>query len=238
MTLTNKKIVITGGTSGIGKEFAVQLSKENSVMIVGRNAERLAEISKTLNVKSVKADVSQTSEVTKLAQEVKKEFGTFDILINSAGVMLSPDFKSENAAIMAQTEIDTNINGTVQTSLQLLKLMNSNGTIVTISSGLKYFPMKQFAVYSATKIPVHYFSQTLRAQLKPNHIQVMELVPPLTKTPLQPADAKNFGPVMPVEVLVRRGIKGIEKGKKRVVPGMSKVLRFIGKIAPNAMLNL
>lgn len=117
----------------------------------------------------------------------------------------------------------------------------SEAMIVTVSSGLSYITSPIHPVYSATKAGVHMFTDALRIQLKKSgkKIHVMELVPPLVaETNLQPEMQNSGGvPNMSVGTLVKHGIKGMEKNKKRVVPGFSKFLRFAGKYFPDILSN-
>jgi uncharacterized oxidoreductase len=115
----------------------------------------------------------------------------------------------------------------------------ANSAIVNVSSGLAFTPFPISPIYGATKAGLHSFTQSLRVQLKNTNIEVFELAPPSTQTPLQNAfDASDVkgSPMMDVKKLVRRAIKGLQKDQLEILPGLSKVLKLMSRIAPNLMV--
>jgi Short-chain dehydrogenase involved in D-alanine esterification of lipoteichoic acid and wall teichoic acid (D-alanine transfer protein) len=245
MELKNNTIIITGGTSGIGLAFANELMKRgNKVIVIGRNQETIDQITKdNKGLIGLQGDVSNADSVRKMALFINESYPEANILINSAGIMHPFQILDENIDLEhATSEIDTNINGTIWMTKALLPQFSKQkeAMIVTVSSGVSYITSPIEPVYSASKAGVHMFTDALRIQLKKSnkHIHVMELVPPLVaETNLEP-NMQKIGPNMSLKTLVKHGINGMEKNKKRVVPGFSKFMRFAGKYFPDFLPNL
>jgi len=108
--------------------------------------------------------------------------------------------------------------------------------LVNVSSGLAYVPFAQASTYSGTKSALHFWTKGIRPQLKPHHIKVVELLPPVVDTPLaQGADIAqedNLKP-MPPEKLADIFWKDFIKGKEEITPGISKQLKLMSRLAPN-----
>ncbi|MBD1379827.1 SDR family oxidoreductase [Metabacillus arenae] len=245
MELKNNTIIITGGTSGIGLAFANELLKRgNKVIVVGRNQETIDKITKdNKGLIGLRGNISNADSVRKIAAFINENYPEANILINSAGIMRPFKMLDENVDLeQATSEVETNLNGTIWITKALLPQFSKQreAMIVTVSSGLSYVTSPIQPVYSATKAGVHMFTDALRIQLKKSNknIHVMELVPPLVaETNLEPNMQKR-GPNMSLKTLVKHGIKGMEKNKKRVVPGFSKFMRFAGKYFPDFLPNL
>ncbi|MFD1173030.1 SDR family oxidoreductase [Oceanobacillus picturae] len=245
MELNNNTIIITGGTSGIGLAFAKELLKrDNKVIVVGRNQETINKITKdNKELVGLQGDVSNPDSVRKMAVFINENYPEANILIYSAGIMRPFQMLDETVALeQATSEVESNLNGTIWMTSALLPQFSkqSEAIIVTVSSGLSYITSPTHPVYSATKAGVHMFTDALRIQLKKANINihVMELVPPLvSETNLEPHQQKG-GPNMSLKTLVKHGIKGMEKNKKRVVPSFSKFMRFAGKYFPDFFSNI
>lgn len=245
MDLINNTIIITGGTSGIGLAFAKELLKRgNKVIVVGRNQKTIDKITKdNKGLVGLQGDVSNADSVRKMAAFINENYPEANILINSAGIMRPFKMLDENLDLEQTTsEVETNLNGTIWMTKALLPLFSrqKEAMIVTVSSGLSYITSPIHPVYSATKAGVHMFADALRIQLKKSkkNIHIMELVPPLVSETNLQSDVQKSAPNMTLETLIKHGIKGMEKNKKRVVPGFSKLLRFAGKYFPDLLPNL
>ncbi|MCM3781990.1 SDR family NAD(P)-dependent oxidoreductase [Neobacillus mesonae] len=243
MKLSNRTIVVTGGTSGIGLAFALEfLNRGNKVIVIGRNQATLDQVTnKHRGLIGLQGDVSNASSVREMAAFIRDRYPEASILFNSAGIMRAFDLMDNNLDLEHTTsEVETNLNGTIWMTEALLPqlIQQDESMIVTVSSGLSYVSSPIHPVYSATKAGVHMFTNALRIQLKSaKNIHVMELVPPLVaETNLQPVmHSGGRIPNMSLDTLLKRGIHGMENNKKRVVPGFSKFLRFAGKYFPDAL---
>ncbi|MEK5060029.1 oxidoreductase [Paenibacillus sp. FSL H7-0326] len=246
MKLSNRTIIVTGGTSGIGLAFALEfMNRGNTVIVIGRNQATLDQVtSKHKGLIGLQGDVSNANSVREMAAFIRDRYPEASILFNSAGIMRAFELMDDNLDLERTTaEVDTNLNGTIWMTEALLSQLSrqDEAMIVTVSSGLSYVSSPAHPVYSATKAGVHMFTNALRIQLKKSgrNVHVMELVPPLVaETSLQP-DMQSSGPIpnMSLDTLVKHGIHGMEQNKKRVVPGFSKFLRFAGRYFPDALSN-
>jgi uncharacterized oxidoreductase len=247
MNLSNSTVLITGGTSGIGLELAKQLLELGSVVIVtGRDQSKLDQTKKSLpKIHCIQSDVSDPEAIKKLFTTVTKDFPDLNVLMNNAGIMRKLNFHDKGADIVDITkEIEINLMGPIRMTTQFLPFLKtqSNAAIVNVSSGLAFVPFALSPVYSATKAGLHAFSQALRVQLKKTpSVVVFELAPPGTNTPLFKSDfdaeeLKSI-PVMSVETLAKKAIEGLQQDCLEICPGLSNVLKWMSRIAPQFAVN-
>ncbi len=243
MKLSNKTVLITGGTSGIGLEFAKQLlSRGNEVIVTGREQSKLDETKRSLpNLHTLASDVSDSQSIATLYGTVVANFPSLNVLINNAGIMRNIRLDQERGLDDVTREIDINLSGPVRMVQQFLTHLKAmeEALIVNLSSGLAFIPMPASPVYSATKAAMHSFTQSLRVQLEGSKVTVVELAPPGTETPLlrREFEAEMKGQKgMNVTTLVSKAIAGIEAGRSEVRPGLSSVLQVMSRIAPHFML--
>lgn len=194
-------------------------------------------------VVAIQSDVSDLKDIEQLYEQVVKEYPQLNILINNAGIMRNLDLQDTGMDLTNITrEIDTNLSGTIRMVHQFLPHLKTKekSAIVNISSGLAFIPFPPSPVYSATKFGIHAYTQVLRLQLKDTHVKVFELAPPGTDTPLldEFSGIMDSSQNMKVDKMVRIAIQGILKDKKEIKPGMSKVLKFMSRAAPDLFLNL
>jgi len=110
---------------------------------------------------------------------------------------------------------------------------------VLFLSGLAFIPFPAAPIYSATKAALHSFSQALRVQLKGTNVTVVELAPPGVETPLfrgEFAEEMEGEKGMDVKVFAGKAIAAIEAGKLEIRPGLSNMLKWMSRIAPEFML--
>ncbi len=245
MKLTQRTILITGGTSGIGLELAKQLlSRGNTVIVTGRDKEKLDAVKRALpGIHALKSDVSDPAAIGALHASVLPQFPALDTLINNSGIMrnLKLDLAGRDLSDLTR-EIEINFSGPVRMVQQFLPHLKSrkNALIVNVSSGLAFIPLPISPVYSATKAALHSYTQSLRVQLAGSGVTVMELAPPGTETPLfrgEFAEEMDGQKGMDVKVLVAKAIAGIEAGNLEIRPGLSNVLKIMSRVAPQVMLN-
>jgi uncharacterized oxidoreductase len=240
MNLSGNTILITGGSSGIGLEFAkVLLAKKNTVIITGRSEKKLLEAKAALpGVVTIQSDAGNADSINALFKKVISEFPKLNILINNAGIMRELNFNDQT--IPDETligEIQTNLMGPIRLSKIFIPHLKqqSSSAIVNISSGLAFVPLPISPVYCATKAALHSFTRSLRVQLKRSSIKVFEIAPPATETPLlskaNKDDMKGIS-IMPVDKMVEASITGMEKDQCLICPGQSSSLKFMGRIAP------
>jgi NAD(P)-dependent dehydrogenase (short-subunit alcohol dehydrogenase family) len=186
--------VVTGGSRGIGYAIAHTLAVEDcNVVITGRDAAALgksaARISKSLaaqnrppQVVPIACDVRDPKSVAYLFAEVKRRFGTLDILINNAGIT-QPVLSVENTSLeLWRDVIETNLTGIFLCTRAALPLMRTGATIVNNLSAAAKQVFANYATYSAAKRGALGFTLSLREELIPRGIRVMALMTGATAT--------------------------------------------------------
>ncbi|HHC7459454.1 TPA: SDR family oxidoreductase [Staphylococcus aureus] len=201
--LTDKIAVVTGAGSGIGEAIATLLHEEGAkVVLAGRNKEKLQNVANQLsqdNVKIVPTDVTKKEEVDELIKIAQETFGRLDIVINSAGQMLSSkitDYQVDEWDSM----IDVNIKGTLYTAQAALPTMleQSSGHLINIASISGFEVTKISTIYSATKAAVHTITQGLEKELAKTGVKVTSISPGMVDTAItaayNPSDRKKLDP--------------------------------------------
>ncbi len=243
MKLSDKTILITGGSSGIGLELARQLlPRGNTVLVTGRNQEKLDAARQALpGLHVFKSDASDPAAITALHRSVLAQFPTLDTLINNAGIMRNLNLNAERDLTDVTREIDINLSAPLQMIQQFLPHLKTrpHALIVNVSSGLAFIPLPLSPVYCATKAALHSYTQSLRVQLRGTSVTVIELAPPGTETPLfrgEFAQEMKGQKAMNVSVLVEKAIAGIEADELEIRPGLANVLKLMSRVAPAFML--
>ncbi|HGZ8710228.1 TPA: SDR family oxidoreductase [Staphylococcus aureus] len=201
--LTDKVAVVTGAGSGIGEAIATLLHEEGAkVVLAGRNKEKLQNVANQLSQDSVKVvptDVTNKEEVDQLIKIAQQTFGGLDIVINSAGQMLSSkitDYQVDEWDSM----IDVNIKGTLYTAQAALPTMleQSSGHLINIASISGFEVTKSSTIYSATKAAVHTITQGLEKELAKTGVKVTSISPGMVDTAItaayNPTDRKKLEP--------------------------------------------
>ncbi|WP_174297554.1 SDR family oxidoreductase [Sphingomonas bacterium] len=239
MKLTARTILITGGSSGIGLELAGQLlARGNEVVVTGRDERALgAATHRFPGLHAIRSDVGEADGIRSLYGTVIARFPALDTLVNNAGIMRIVRLAEDRALEDVTREVDVDLNGPMRMVQQFLPHLRSrpDALIVNVSSGLAFVPFPISPVYSAAKAGLHAYTRCLRVQLDGSGVTVVELAPPLTRTPLftdEFASHMNGQKGMAVDVLVRRAIAGIEVGRTEIRPGQSNLLKIAGRIAP------
>ncbi|WP_299177373.1 SDR family oxidoreductase [uncultured Brevundimonas sp.] len=237
MRLKHATVLITGGSSGIGLELARQLlARDNTVIIVGRRQAALDAAQAELpDVHIAACDVSRPEAVAALYTELADAFPALNVLINCAGLMRRVDLRAELDPGELTSEIDVNLKGAMWMTARFLPLFNTQAeaAIVNVTSDLAYVPMAVAPVYSASKAGLHAYTRALRAQLVGSRVEVFEVAPPATATPLREGFAGDRGPApLCAETVARAAIAGIERGAVETAVGPAGLLRLLGRLAP------
>ena len=231
MDVKDKVVVISGASSGIGKELAIQLFKKGAKLaLLARREDKLKqlhqnEFNHSPQVILVKTDVSKRDEVKAAVQKIAQVFGRIDIVINNAGVGYFGSF--DNIAIEDFDRIvQTNIYGVLHLSQETIPhLKMTNGIITNVSSGLSKRALPYLTVYAASKSMLDSLSDGMRLELKPYGIKVINYCPPETETEIfentvhEPGMESNTSHrrKQRVEDVVRRMVLAIEKEQREVV---------------------
>ncbi len=226
MKIENKTILITGGGSGIGLEIAKLLSANNTVIIAGRNAQKINAAAQSLpNVIALQADITIEADVNRLVEEISTKYANLSVLINNAGhayVYTLSD--TSNTFEKATAEFATNYFAPIRLTEKLLPILKKQpeAAIVNVSSIVGLAPGASLPTYSDTKAALHSYTQTLRHALaKETAIKVFELMPPLVDTEFSAEiGGKEHG--MPASEVAESLIKGFNEDVYEIHPGMTE----------------
>jgi uncharacterized oxidoreductase len=189
MDLTGNTILITGGTSGIGRALAEQFHQRgNAVIIAGRRQALLDEITAANpGMSGMQLDVTDSAAIAPFVAEVRRRFPALNVLINNAGISRGEDLTADTIDVgIATSMIQTNIVSVLALTSALLPTLRQQerAAIMATTSGLAFVPFAPFPTYSATKAFLHAWLQSLRFQLRHTAVEVIELVPPYVQTEL------------------------------------------------------
>jgi uncharacterized oxidoreductase len=203
MQMTGNTILITGGSSGIGRALAEAFHKlGNQVIVAGRRKALLDSVTaQNPGMKSTVLDVQDSVKLTAFTAQIADDFPSLNVLIKNAGIM-RPENLNRMPADLTDSEaiIETNLVAPIRLTASLLPLLKKQprSTIMTVSSGLAFLPMAMTPTYCATKAAIHSYTQSLRYQLNDTAVEVLELVPPYVATELMGARQANDPRAMPL----------------------------------------
>jgi uncharacterized oxidoreductase len=179
MDLSNRTVLIVGGTSGIGLGLARRLITVGSTVIVaGRDT------SKVSDIETVQIDVTDTASVACARDSVLAAHPELDVLITMSGVLLMEDLRDPAHFDVAETTIAVNLLGTIRTIDAFTPHLIARGgaDIITVTSGIGFLPFPLMPTYGASKAGVHAYTEALRPQLAGTGVTVTELIPPAVAT--------------------------------------------------------
>lgn len=244
-----KIAIVTGASSGMGKEFVRQLSEDyrclDEIWVTSRNRRRLealrAQSRKRLVV--LPLDLRKRADLEKLAQRLLQERPSIKILVNAAGVGKIGDFE-ELSSGSARSMVRLNCEGLTQVTYLCLPFMRKGSRILMMASAAAFLPQPGFAVYAASKAYVLSFARALRAELKKRGITVTAVCPGPVDTPFfekaeklhKMASFKKSSMAEPEEVVKKAIQDGAAGREMSVYGGRIKALRAAAKLLPHSML--
>lgn len=179
MNLEEAKVILTGGTSGIGYETAKELkSKGAEVVICGRNEETVKKIADELGVYGIRADVSNEADIKALFEFALAKMGSFNVLINNAGLgSFSP--LASTTVDQFQKTWEVNVKGLFMAGREAAKhfIENKYGNIINIGSTASLKGFANGSSYVASKFAVAGLTECWRAELRPHNVRVMQVNP-------------------------------------------------------------
>ncbi|MGW7422441.1 SDR family oxidoreductase [Streptomyces sp. NPDC054813] len=193
--LSGRTAVVTGAASGIGAAVALRLAGSGArVALLARRADRLETVVEKIRAGggqalAVVADVTDDASVRAAADAVHEAFGTVDLVVNNAGVML-PHPVDDGRIDEWQRMIDTNVTGVLRVlraftgDLVEAAAQGRTADLVNVSSIGAHAVFPTYAVYGATKAAVTHLSQLLRTEFGPRDVRVTNVEPGLTETEL------------------------------------------------------
>lgn len=206
MDISNNTILITGGGSGIGRGLAeALLAKGNRVIVAGRRRQPLEAVCAGRDgIDWIELDVADPASISEAAETLAADFPALNVVIHNAGIMKAEDITADPYDLtQAEATVATNLLGPIRLTAALLPQLKTqaHATIMTVSSGLASVPLVFTPTYCATKAAIHSWSQSLRSQLQPCGIDVIELVPPQVATALMPGQAEDPD-AMPLDAFI------------------------------------
>ena len=244
-----KKIaIITGASSGIGKEFALTVNKNFNVdelWVIARNEGKLNELREdiSLPIKILAMDLSKENSIDLLKNALEEERPLVKILINCSGF---GKFNATEKYPLSENMnmVDLNCKGVMGTCLTCLPFMENCSKIINIASVAAFQPIPYINVYAATKAFVLYFSRALNSEVKSRGITVTAVCPFWTKTAFfdravateEPVVKKYIAMYDPKDI-VKRAYRDAKKGKDVSKYGFkARAQAMLVKILPHSLV--
>jgi dehydrogenase/reductase SDR family member 7B len=251
--MENKVVIITGGSSGIGKACALSFGKAGAkIVITGRNEKNLSAALSDLkqngiDALAVNADVSVEKDNEKVISETLRKFGKIDVLINNAGISMRAMFEDVDLEVIRKV-MDVNFYGTVYaTKYALPHILKSKGSIVGISSIAGYRGLPVRCAYSASKFAMQGFMEALRTELLKREVNVLVVCPGFTTSNIRNTALSKNGSVqgesprdendmMSPEEVAQHVLQAVIKRKRNITLTMQgKMTVFMNKLFPGFM---
>ncbi|MBW3127096.1 SDR family NAD(P)-dependent oxidoreductase [Hymenobacter profundi] len=223
MDLQKKKVLITGGSVGIGKALVAELVRRGvrDLAVMGRRPEALAALAAEFPAAEfllLPGDVGRVADLDRAVAAVTEAWGGLDILVNNAGVV-SAGLLTEVSDEDVIGQITINLTGLILLTKKCLPLLQQSpeGAILNISSGYGYIAMPFYSVYAATKAAVGQFSDAMRRELAQYPLHVLTVYPSATDTDMmKTAVVRNMDSAQDV---ARAAVEGLLKGEINVILG-------------------
>ena len=239
--------IITGASSGIGKEFAKQLKEKgvDEFWLVARREEMLVELSQELNVKCkiIKADLATDEGIEVYRAALEEEKPEVKYLINAAGFGVYGAFDQVEESVVKKM-IDLNVKALVLITHMTIPYMERGGRIVQMGSGSCFTPLPYFNIYSSSKVFVLHYTKSLNYELEKYGVRATCFCPGYVETEfLGKAEKpgvpmpKEYKPLLKCDAVVAGCIKAMEKGKVMYVTNWyTKLQHLLFKILPDPIL--
>ena len=243
-----KKIaIITGASSGIGKEFALKLNTYDNfdeVWVIARNLDKLNELKGQIPfpIKPISLDLSKMESIEQFSQILKEENPCVSLLINCSGY--GKFQKSTHSIDDSMNMVDLICKALMGLCLNSIPYMIKGSKIINIASVAAYQPIPYINVYAATKTFVMYFSRALNSELKSDGIGVMAVCPFWTKTAFFDRAVLDGEPIVKKYVamynpedIVKRAYKDLKRGKDVSMFGFkAKAQTLLVKLLPHSLV--
>jgi short-subunit dehydrogenase len=245
----DSRALVTGASSGIGVAFARALrAKGERLVLVARRRDRLQELSRELGGEDkaavLAADLTEPEAIDRLAEEIRARGFIVDLLVNNAGAGHTSRFHEEPRETVLRM-IDLNVRALVALTHAFLPGMvaRGRGRVINVASNAAFQPVPFLTVYAATKAFVLSFTEGLASELAGTGVRVQALCPGLTATEFLdvaetgPGLLINRMPAMSAEDVVACSLRGLERGRLRVVAGFTnRLMAGVQRFVPGAIV--
>ncbi len=236
MKLSNNKILITGGATGIGLGLTERFIQENNTVIIcGRRETVLKEVKERFpSVITKVCDLSVEADRIELYNWVLENHADLNVLVNNAGIQNWMNISDSDFYAKAANEININVLAPVHLTTQFIHLKKLD-TIINVTSGLAFIQLTKVPVYCATKAFFHSFTLSLRHLLKSKNIEVIEMIPPALNTDLGGKGLHDGQP--PVSDFVDAVFQQMKEGNTELTFGFSEMMAKATPDIINATFN-
>jgi uncharacterized oxidoreductase len=225
MRLSGKRILITGGGSGIGLALAQRLAPANRVVIAGRDQAKLEQARAGTELLARRLDVTSEESAAAAIRWVSDELGGLDLLVNNAGLVRGYGIDSDQSV----EDVEVNLGGPIRMTRLALPLLQAGdeGAVLFVSSAVALGAVPGMAVYAATKAAVHSLARSLRTELAP--IRVFEVLPPTVDTgAVGELDVPKASPASVADAI----LEGLARDREEILIGRIRQLALVARIAP------
>ena len=239
MHMIDNTILITGGTSGIGRALAEAFHKlGNTVIVAGRRKALLDDVVKANpGMHAVELDIADPASIRRVAAQLTQDFPALNVLVNNAGIMPFDDAAGVIDEEVMLATVTTNLLGPIRMSSALLGHLKTQprATIINNTSVLAYVPLASTALYSATKAALHSYTLSQRFMLRDTSVTLQEIAPPWVNTDLV---HKGDDPrAMPLEAFIEQTMAGLASGKEEVVVESAQPMRANAGAGEHKLVN-
>lgn len=236
MDLARQRVLITGGTRGIGLALARAFHAAGAqVAVCGRDAERLEWLRSDLpQIRALRCDLAEPSQLVGFVARLHHDFGMPTMLVHNAAVQhtdLWLERDPQQIVDRSELEVRVNLTSVLQLTALLLPdlLAAEEAALVLVSSVVAYAPKRSAPTYSATKAALHGFARALRDQLSATRVRVVEVVPPLVDTEMTAGRGRNK---LPPAAVAEAVLAGLAAGAREIFVGKARGFRWLHRLAP------
>lgn len=247
MELRNRTVLITGASSGIGRQLALLLAKRGChLVLVGRDKQRLSEVVEATSGTGIVTDLARPGAVSTLCERMARDHPKVSMLINNAGVQLNGRFAEaeDNNRLLRDIAFEAQVDfiAPIQLCAGLLPLLSRQSArsrtpsaVVNLGTGLALAPKQSAAVYCAAKAGLRTFTRAFRFQTEVERehggadIRAVDVLLPLVDTSM--TEGRGTGKISP-ETAAASIVRGLERDRREIYVGKAKLLRMLHRLAP------